>query len=153
MLHFVVQPEFVSPRSVSIVAQKNERVTMRCEVHEYVYPLAIVTWLKGGGLSYKNVSTGPRFTIESVKLDDGGLYVCQARNYPDQQPATKLISLTVYGMMTESRKHSTVITLISQNHCLAQCPPNGSMLLRDVIFLCKFSYKAVHSLPNHLSLL
>ena len=100
-MHVVVQPEFVSPQPVSIVARKAQRVTMSCEVQEYVYPLAIVTWLKGEGKNYKKVSIGSHFTIESAKESDGGLYVCQAHNHPDQQPATKLISVTVYGILIE----------------------------------------------------
>ncbi|XP_062500201.1 uncharacterized protein LOC134177438 isoform X2 [Corticium candelabrum] len=83
---------------------------MTCFVRDYVLPKALVSWFAQDGSRYKNVSTGPRFVINSSQLNDTGLYYCRAINNPTMRSATKAFHITVYEPVRCTSLRQSVVT-------------------------------------------
>jgi hypothetical protein len=95
-----VSPKFTEPSALPIdkIFSTEEKFLLSCQIQEYVYPKAVVTWYKYEMFRKRiNISDGEILIKTGLSIEnDSGTYMCEASNHPNGKTIRKTFLVEIF---------------------------------------------------------
>jgi hypothetical protein len=96
-----VSPKFTEPSALPIdkIFSTEEKFLLSCQIQEYVYPKAVVTWYKYEMFRKRiNISDGEILIKTGLSIEnDSGTYMCEASNHPNGKTIRKTFLVEIFS--------------------------------------------------------
>jgi hypothetical protein len=101
---------------ITKIVSTEESLRLSCEINQYVYPTAKVVWYKLP--DRVQLMSGEIFNKTKPKMNDNGLYVCEARNHPTRGTNRKFFYVNIFSEIIQSL-YSLVHFALYTNLCFS----------------------------------